>query len=461
MKGLDAILTYPTPKIVRIHDPKLALLRYALLALIFTFIVVFHIMYRGSHLNVAPVNGVVRLQLRDPSENSCDPFYQNCTIGFKSMSSLPYCKQNNFTGVYQKPCEYYDSVELRQVADEGILIPTRAMRFLQHKKCRPSFLNNFKCRSLFEFVGKDHGLEKQGGIPAPVRDVFVADIERYDVLLDHSAHSAGATSAGVQSYDFQMVGKYLECPNKNDEKEACDVKPVLCVHSECPAGAMTPEDASPSLSQAGSVRDDAFRRQPSYQALEAAEGENPDLQNEFELADAWLRKEFVVSTTKGDVFKLGNLVKTAGVSLDGNVSHGSEQTYRNDGFALVLRIEYTNIQPWIGLQVTPWSPSGPKMHYTYRVMTHATGDVTFRKVQYNHNPADSLVTRTVEEYRGIRIVVQQIGSIKVWDTMQLMFLVTTTLALLAVANCILDSVALRCMARSSEYESLKFETAGP
>lgn len=471
-------LTYPTPKVVQIKDPLLGALRYATRIAIFLFIVVFHIMYRGSHLSPVPVNGVARLQLRDPSENSCDPFYQNCTVGFTSLVDLPYCNQNNFTGIYQKPCEFWDSVELRQMSDEGLLIPTRTMRFQQHGKCTPNVTNGYKCESLFDFVGEDGEVEPRGDVPKPVKDVFVADVERFDMLLDHSATSAGATSAGVQAYDFEMVGHYLECPNQDNERETCQRKPVLCVHGACPEGAATPEsvqikeEAETPDDDGGAKADPAheiqhieiarrmpYRRQPTFEALEPAEDDQ--MQNEFQLADAYLRKNYVVSTTKGDMFQIGNLVKSAGVDFDANVSKGSGMTFRNDGFALVVRIEYTNTMPWIGTMVSPWHPHGPTMRYTYRITTHATGDVKFRQVHHNQDSENSIVTRTVDEFRGVRVVVQQVGSIQVWNTMQLMFLVTTTLALLAVSDCCLDMLALRCVRRCEDHRAAKFEIVEP
>lgn len=464
------LFVFPTPKIVRVHDVKLALLRHFLLGLIFIFLVVFHIAYRGSHLNTTPVHGVVRVQLRDPSEDSCDPFHMNCSLGFESMSRLPYCKQNNFTGVYQKECEYWDSVELRQMTDEGLMIPTRVMTYMQRERCHPSLANDWSCNgSLYDFIDADGKKQEEDGKPLPVRDVFVADVERFDILLDHSAHSQSTTYTGdgTKAYDFQMLGTWQVCEKQNAEgrRENCTDLPILCVHEKCPAGSILPPrdpdsptllSLRPSPKKEEHGRAPAYKKKGSYETMEAAE--EPDLVDEFELADYWVQKNHVAATQKGDLFKLQRLIQTAGVQLDKNVTHGSGETYRNDGFAIVVRIEYSNEVPWLGLQVSPWSPTGPTMFYKYHVMTHATGDVKFRKVDYFADEGKQQVTREVEEFRGIRIVVEQAGTIKVWDTMQLMFLVTTTLALMALANCILDTVALNCMARSSEYKRLKFET---
>mmetsp|Transcript_114927 Transcript_114927/g.325997 ORF Transcript_114927/g.325997 Transcript_114927/m.325997 type:complete len:500 (+) Transcript_114927:216-1715(+) len=467
------VFMFPTPKVVRVHDVKLALLRHFLLGLIFTFIVVFHIAYRGSHLNTTPVHGVVRVQLRDPSEDSCDPFHMNCSHGFESMSKLPYCQQNNFTGVYQKECEYWDSVELRQVTDEGLLIPTRVLTFMQRQRCHPSRTNDWSCNgTLYDFIGSNGEKQSENSKPRPVKDVFVADVERFDILLDHSAHSQSTTYTGdgTKAYDFEMLGIWEVCEdNSKSESENCTDVPILCVHENCPPGsALPPRDPdAPALIAArartrasptseDSHEDTPYKKKGSYETMEPSD--EPDLVDEFELADYWVRKNHVAATTKGDLLKLSRLIQTAGVALDNNVTHGAGETYRNDGFAIVVRIEYSNEVPWLGLQVSPWKPTGPTMFYKYHVIPHSTGDVKLRKVDYFSDEDHQQVTREVEEFRGIRIVVEQTGSIRVWDTMQLMFLVTTTLALLAVASCILDTVALGCMSRSSEYRRLKFET---
>mmetsp|Transcript_44482 Transcript_44482/g.96779 ORF Transcript_44482/g.96779 Transcript_44482/m.96779 type:complete len:481 (-) Transcript_44482:106-1548(-) len=459
----DTLFTYPTPRIVKIHDPVLATLRYIALAAIFIFIVGFHVMFQGSHLSVVPVNGVVRLQLRDPSEGNCDPFHMNCSIGFTSMAQLPYCKQNNYSGIYQKSCEYWDSVELRQSTDEGLLIPTRVLSFMQNAKCHPSPLNKWSCNgTLYDFVDVAGKVQPDKAAPKPVRDIFVADIERFELLLDHSAMSAGARKGThLQEYDYDMAGFLLNCSESDQKSEKCPEMPVMCVHADCPPGSLEPRhmvQQTPRRRAASKQRSPGKLRQ-SYEALEL--DDEPQIVDEFIQADFWLNKDFVVSTHKGDIFRLDKLVKLAGVGLDTNVSKGSNETYRNDGFALVIRIEYTNISPWIGLQVFPWKPVGPKMRYTYHVMTHAAGDVKHRKVDYYHDPESQMLSREVEEFRGVRVVIEQIGSIKVWDTMQLMFLVTTTLGLLAITNCVLDSMALRCMKKSSEYESLKYFNAEP
>merc|ERR1719261_2252258 len=83
-------------------------------------------------------------------------------------------------------------------------------------------------------------------------------------------------------------------------------------------------------------------------------------------------------------------------------------------------------------------------------------DFMLRTVQYS-GPDVPANGRILSEYHGIRILVEQSGNIAVWDNIQLLLILTTTLALMAVANCITDSVALYCMPQSDEYWAIKYE----
>lgn len=463
--GVPSWKVYPTPRIVQIADGTLGIFRHTLLFLIFMFIVVFHIMFRGSHLVNVQVNGVVRQELLDPSEGSCDEFNQhkNCSLGFRSLSALPYCDSNNFTGTYQKPCEYWDSVELRQVSDGGMLVPTRVRSYRQKERCHPGPSNGWSCDGrLYKFIDSD-GKVIYGDRPEPVRDTFIADIENFEILFDHSAHAI-SRDANVEEYDFQMVGSFLECSDEHPtasqstdrrKMEYCVERPLICVHSHCPNGSTQPKAANLETTSERKHRSNLDRLEVDQSTRGSLEVDaDPE---EFALADKLLESDHTaVSTHKGDIFSIRSLVEAASVGLDAVVLHGSNQTYRNDGVTLVVRIEYTNDASWIGLRVSPWRPVGPAMRYKYRIMKHATGGIALRKVNFNRDKHGGNV-REVDEYRGIRVVVEQTGTLRVWDNVQLMFLVTTTLALLAIAQCVMDHIALNCMANSPEYRRLKFE----
>merc|ERR1712178_451619 len=65
-----------------------------------------------------------------------------------------------------------------------------------------------------------------GGQAQPWSDLFVADVERFRLLLDHSALSDG----GVNAESFQMSGTWLSCDQPG---YVCSKKPILCFTSGC------------------------------------------------------------------------------------------------------------------------------------------------------------------------------------------------------------------------------------
>jgi len=107
--------------------------------------------------------------------------------------------------------------------------------------------------------------------------------------------------------------------------------------------------------------------------------------------------------------------------------------------------------------VFPWKVAGPTLHYTYRVTKHASHDDFIHRQVHPGGPKDPKNSRVVKEFNGIRVLIEQSGSHAVWNNIQLLLILTTTLALMAVSNCITDSVALYCLPNSDEYWSIKYE----
>lgn len=359
------------------------------------------------------------------------------------MSTLEYCRQHNFTGTYQKPCEYWDAVSLMKRTTEGTLVPTRAMTFMQQRGCIPSEKNDWSCGGpLYQFMTSEHKTEEasdENSYARPIRDVFIADVDRFKLLLDHSAHS----DAGVSAYSFEMAGQWLYCndPDKGDEQ--CTRSPLICDETACPEGSISSADllASQDVPVGGIL----------VQNQSATVSTNVDVPKNAS-------HKHVLSTRHGDVITVSQLLSAAGVNLDMPESQSNE-TFRSGGFALVVRILYSNDEPWIGMKVFPWRSTGPPMHYTYHIRKHATALTHLREVvSENVERGFSNETRIVNEYHGVLFIVEQYGSIKVWDTTHLLVILTTTLALLAVANCILEVVAMRCLDESTSYEHLKYES---
>lgn len=483
MKRLDTIFPYPTPKIARIKDSKLGLLRYALMLFIAIYVIGYQIMWRGNHLETKNIAGVSQLALETPTRNNCDPINVECMQNLTSMAKLPYCAQSPEAESVKLPCQYWDAEQLGQVTDQqGLLIPTHISTFYQTTGCTPTAANNWTCEGwLYDFLDKKGEVQKKRGQASPINDIFVADIERYTLMIDHSVRSA----LGARSYASDMLGYWLDCNQENQSDAGCVPRPISCGHASCLGKAYSLNDMrtteskptfrgdrrSLSLSGQSSVARPKRRKKPES-SKKIAPAEADEIESEPVESDAHsvddiryvparvehLESLGVVSLAQGDLFTIGQMLKAANVSLDRrrhNMPAWVGGSYRSSGFVLVIRIHYSNIESWLGLKVLPWNSLGPTMHYTYRITKHASADdFMLRQVQQN-GPFNN--SRTVTEYHGIRVLVEQSGSVAVWDNIQLLLILTTTLALMAVATCITDSVALYCMPQSDEYWAIKYE----
>lgn len=494
MKSLDGMFPYPTPKIARIKDSKLGLLRYALMFLIIIYVVGYQIMWRGNHLETQELSGVYQLQLDAPTRNNCDPMNVECMQNFTSMSGLPYCSQSPSAGPIKLPCEYWDANQLRQITDQGLMIPTHSTTYFQTAGCKPSVMNNWTCVGwLYDFLDKKGERQEKRGQATPIDDIFIADIERYTLMIDHSARS----TLGSRTYAADMVGYWLDCNTENQSDARCVPRPITCGHKRCMdkehtlAQTRTLEHAPKfrgdrrSLSLAHVKTEIASHRRKkakSFQKIGPDANVNENLlseepaENKEVLSQAavslsgpngkdnlpsrveHLESLGVVSLSQGDIFTIGTLLRAANVSLDKrrhDVPSWIGGSYRSSGFVLVIRIHYSNIESWLGMKVLPWNVQGPTLHYTYRITKHAShDDYMLREVKKGGPRNDS---RVVKEYHGIRVLVEQSGSVAVWDNIQLLLILTTTLALMAVSNCITDTVALYALPSSDAYWSVKYE----
>jgi len=495
--GLDATFPYPTAKIARIKDARLGLLRYALTCIIIVYVVGFQILWKGNHLETREIAGVNQLQLDHPTSNNCNPRHVECMQNFTSLSRLPYCAQSHAAGSIKLPCEYWDAQKLSQLTDQGLMIPTHISTFYQTDGCKPSAANNWTCVGyLYDYLDKKGNTQSNRGAATPIDDIFIADVERYTLLIDHSAHF----SSGPQTYASRMQGYWLDCKHEGESDAGCSRVPIKCVHANCVKGsaeAQTTESRPTfrgdqrSLSLAGASNHEWHDEEEdgdAFAALQVQTGKelytsrgsqsrtittpisevaipaHETRISEPAISDPRpqgnLESVGVAAIAEGDVFSIGMLLRAANVSLDRrkhDVPSWVGGSYRSSGFVLLIRIHYTNIESWLGMKVLPWANTGPNMHYTYGISKHSSQDDFMLRQVHSRGPDDPKQARVVKEYHGIRVMIEQSGSVAVWDNIQLLLILTTTLALMAVANCITETVALHCMPESDKYWSIKFE----
>jgi len=497
---MDSLSSYTTPKIARIKDWRLGLFQKFITLLIAVYVGGYQIMWRGNHLNMHELTGVYQVQLDHPTRNSCDAANVHCMQNFTSLSNLSYCSQSPESGPIKLPCQYWDADQLGQLTNDGVeMIPTHVKTFYQTEGCQPSSSNNWTCLGyLYDFLDTKGKIQKKRDKVIPAKEIFVADVERYTLTLDHSVHSI----LGQRYYAFEMAGYVLDCKHENQSDAVCVPRPIPCGQKSCKPQTLAQNRAkieSPlrfrgdrrSLSLAAARAESTKMRSSRRNALE------PDMDDaELGVEDAvaflqlqqredLLRDSLstsrpkkskkrdapsapgraddieslgVVSIATGDMFSIRELLKAANVSLDQR-RHGLPSwvggTYRSSGFVLVIRVHYSNVESWLGAKVLPWKIFGPTMHYTYRITKHASHqDFMLSKVHASGSDAPKH-SRTLMEFHGIRVLIEQSGSLAVWDNIQLLLILTTTLALMAVSSCITDTVASQCL--PDEFRKWKYE----
>jgi hypothetical protein len=247
----DKVFAYSTPRVTKIQDANLGLLRMVLMLLIFLYIVIFQIWYQGKHFQVHGVTGTYRMQLQEPTVGHCNPMVIGCNSNFTTLGNLPYCTQNtNVKGDAPKirhDCAYFDASELWTTLESGHLLPTKMSTYKQVPGCSPSAENNWACRRKFDFQGSEGKALVDGKKAVPASDVFMADIEHFTLLIDHSYHRDGG---GMAQDDFEMQGYFKDCKSHETGKRDCTLKPIVCVHSHCKDFMVTPGDADAEASSA-------------------------------------------------------------------------------------------------------------------------------------------------------------------------------------------------------------------
>lgn len=452
---LDDVFAYQTPKIAKIRDRKLGLLRLSLMLTIFVYIVIFQILYKGEHLKRAKINGVFRLQLQQPTMNGCNPFHIDCFQNFSSLSELPYCSQSQqkYHAKKKLECKYYDAMDLFEQVEGGMIMPTRIETIRNARGCKPSQDNNWSCKGALYNILDESGNLKDVKEDPYISDVFVADVEKFTVLIDHSFRTS---QGGVYADDFSLNGFWMKCPDGAMSGSECEKEPIHCAHDQCP-GSPPPEGIASlatimlqGLENGTKGRASKTNKQAQTLATDS---------HESTVSRSQVHEE-AIAVKKGDVFSIGELLQMAHQSLDD--FEKLEETVRARGMILVLRLTYTNVVPWMGLRILPWTPHqgtelakwyGPRPSYQYMATVRPAYDFSVRKV---YPDPEKPGHRETVEYQGIRIVVEQSGEIAVWSATQFLLIFTTSLGLLAVSNVLTDMLAFYVFEKRAEYLQEKY-----
>jgi len=452
-QDIDDLFAYQTPRITKIKDRTLGLTKLVLLLVVFAYVVVWQMAYNGSHFKVEDIEGVSRLQWQQPTMHWCNPMHVNCFSNITDISSLSYCKQYNgdkSRDVGQRPCAYKDAWELPINLPSGVLMPTRLNIFHQKRMCEH---NAPECESKFRFQesgGPDAPLQTGTGDAEPYEDIFVADVEDFTVLIDHSFSSA---SGGIAFDDYAMQGSWLDCSGKDNQ---CVKRPIKCVHDKCGEMGLDLLQQATVESQPPAPSKRLLRKgKAAPEVLGLAQEKSSEAELYAAGLEAGTRKFQVISLKDGDVMSIKTMLAMAnhgshrapppgGYKLE-DIINSDGESRRMRGGALVLRINYDNSDHWRIFQ--------PRNPPTYTISVTMRPAEEFKHLYVSENGPDA---REVIKAYGFLIVVQQMGRICTFDVMHALIVIVTAMALLGVSNALTDMLALYVLPRRNEYTKWKY-----
>jgi hypothetical protein len=147
-----------------------------------------------------------------------------------------------------------------------------------------------------------------------------------------------------------------------------------------------------------------------------------------------------------DVISIRTLMQAGGVnSLDDPTSglFDADSSYRYSGAVLLVKIKYWNYLPW------HFAPTD--LQYSYEVAVGYVYRARHTATMINDT------TRFWENKHGLTIQVIQMGQLSKLDTLQLTVFLASALALLTVANILVDTVATRLLPEKHYFDSVKYQ----
>jgi hypothetical protein len=466
-KDVDEVLAYQTPKVVVIKDRTLGILKFIFMGIIFFYVVIWQVLYKGSHFQMDQLSGVARIQLQQPVR-SCNPMDLPCKSDYTSLAKLPYCSQykGKNASVIQRDCRYFDALDLLTPLDAGYLVPSFIQQYDQKTGCKPTKRNNYKCDNAYEFVDDSGNVQTGSERAKPTGEFFVADIEDFTLLIDHPFRSNSGT---VEYDDYKMQGYWLDCSDNDWSKNStwlttakdCQKKPIICKHKECEKMGMVTSESDKSSNAPGQeegTKEKAprKRRKRSLQqtvllgAVATAADKHEDFleANEFagteELSDS-----DVFSLADGDVMSIRTLYAMAGRSLDDwwyDPYDKVNKSLRKRGTVLVINIHYNNMKPF-----TIFKPRDPP-EYTISVTSRPVDKFKNMKI----TDADGKKRELTVSY-GTLVIVQSTGTIGIFQLIHMLIVFSSSLGLLAAASVITEVLAFNVLPLRSEYAKAKFQ----
>jgi len=392
----DDLFAYQTTKQVRIRDFRLGLLQYSLMILIFLYIIVGQLFGQLQYLKFTRARNTIRLTLQEPTLHNCNPNKNSCSADFPLIGELDYCCQNRCSehtgGVCRCAdgrrfdnfiCAYIDGFNAGRVLESSILVTSFTHAYVQ--------VMNESCFN-GSFPTAANSCAKLW-ITQSETSAFTVGVENYTLLLDHSLMSDGWDGISTQ----EMSGLLFVDSGTEIQERLCAETP----------GAL---DANFH----GQLTDKAPCFLPPAQSLGI------------------------------DIFSIGVLLQSMGISLDVESKKGSGHTLRYEGLGVEIDIEYSNSVRWVG-RTEPW--------YVYKPLIVPSAEYKLSQIDDLSYP-DRRVRRS---QHGILFQVKASGHLAKFDFTSLLVQLTTSLTLLAVATVIVNFFAQHILKHRVYYAQALFD----
>lgn len=299
----------------------------------------------------------------------CNPLSKKreCNTNFKEPKDLDYCKttKNLDNDSKKLECEYLDEFDLLTsefpAADDfkgTFLLPTHIQRFT-HKMLCPRKAQY--CDKRYEITN--------------FSESFVADVERFTLLIDHSFLIADNT----KEYNHESIVGFMKfCP----PVKLYGIEEALRNFDHPSCGRMViPSygDNPPRYDELVQFWDDSYKWPEDFQ--KRVKDLNP-----------------IFSIKSGDIFRIGPLIELLRLDMDGN-----DHDLRKKGFVLLVDLNYRNVK-------TNTLPNNlpPIYEMSFRVMNRSE----FKSMSTENTGAG---TRTITDTHGIYFATHQASDIRAFS----------------------------------------------
>lgn len=403
----DDVFAYTTTKTVRILDYRLGCCQYLLMLCILFYVFIYQVVLDLGYLEFEDAENTIRIILQEPTQDNCNPSDFGCKTKLTPLHELGYCCSllagrncSNFTNGScscdgrpspSQNCTYMDGQTAAVISSKGVMITTAVQRFEQSL--------NEAC-----FLNKSIGEDTCWQIWAPdsANMYYLADIENYSIILDHTVILSGGRALRSKGRDLE--GGYLAFSNETDP-----IHKLMCSGN---VSGTEPKDSD-------------FHGQNTTKA------------------PCFLKP---LKWNGNDYFPLHWIFKAAGLNLSLPADAENDFDMRRAGAIINMRIVYSNYIKGISSFSRGTLPGRTSFRYTYKPQL-----LDGANYQEDTILQGSRTQRIVEARYGVLINIRAGGQIATFSPSSLLVTMTTSLTLMAMATVGVNMLAQYFLKKKQYY----------